>query len=267
METTYEAQIRQRVRDAVRFYAAGFQDRHLGQLEDPDGTINSKVNNIFIAALGTEVRFFSALVRSLDSSMGNFIESLALALAEENFNVTRSVEGTLYSEQTTAIATLLEDYKSRRRMPSVLDYQHLRLLNTGTGFSKVHNSDYVLENIKTGQFNLIELKFGGDLDNKKARSEKEALLEQFCILSNKETSDAQISIHFATGYNRYGEGQLWKQERVRMFFAEDELLISSDFWNFIIQDSRGFEIVIDEYTKNAYFITEALDVLKDSYVR
>lgn len=31
---------------------------------------------------------------------------------------------------------------------------------------------------------LIELKIGGDLDNKKARSEKEALLEQYCILAN-----------------------------------------------------------------------------------
>ena len=51
---------------------------------------------------------------------------------------------------------------------------------------------------------LIELKIGGDLDNKKARSEKEALLEQYCILANSLGSEKNIRICFATAYNRYG---------------------------------------------------------------
>ena len=48
---------------------------------------------------------------------------------------------------------------------------------------------------------LVELKIGGDLDNKKARSEKEAILEQFSILSNNIKKNEIIEIKFATAYN------------------------------------------------------------------
>ena len=267
MDPSYEEGIRNSVREAVERFAREFTARHLAEIDNPEGTINSKVNNVFIAALGNEVQFYSALVRSLDSSMGNFIESLALQLAEKHFLVTRDVEGMLYAEQTSAIARLLEEYKSRRRKPEEDDYKELRDMTSGSGHAKVHNSDYVLQHRKTGNFSLIELKFGGDLDNKKARSEKEALLEQYCILSNREGSDVPIALHFATGYNRYGEGEPWRQERVKMFFSEQELLISKDFWNFIIQDQDGFDVLIDEYRKCAPLITESLDLLKEKYVK
>jgi hypothetical protein len=41
-----------------------------------------------------------------------------------------------------------------------------------------------LKDEETGRHYLIELKIGGDLDNKKVRAEKEALLEQYAILVN-----------------------------------------------------------------------------------
>ena len=113
---------------------------------------------------------------------------------------------------------------------------------------------------------LIELKIGGDLDNKKARSEKEALLEQYCILANSLGSEEKVRICFATAYNRYGEGNPWKQGRVLQFFAEDELLISSNFWNLVCKSDRGYEIVLDEYTKNAYKIKDALAKIKNTYL-
>lgn len=52
-----------------------------------------------------------------------------------------------------------------------------------------------------------------------------------------------------------------------MFFSEQELLISKDFWNFIIQDQDGFDVLIDEYRKCAPLITESLDLLKEKYVK
>jgi hypothetical protein len=97
---------------------------------------------------------------------------------------------------------------------------------------------------------LIELKIGGDLDNKKARSEKEALLEQFAILSNTLPREAKIKMFFATAYNRYGEGKPWRQERVRQFFADDELLIGKDFWNFVCKSDDGYDIVLDAYKES-----------------
>ena len=38
------------------------------------------------------------------------------------------------------------------------------------------------------------------------------------------------------------------------------------FWNLVCKDDSGYEIVIDEYTKNAHLINEALDRIKDAYL-
>ena len=103
-------------------------------------------------------------------------------------------------------------------------------------------------------------------DNKKARSEKEALLEQYCILANTLGSEDNIKICFATAYNRYGEGKPGKQTRVLQFFAEDELLISSDFWNLVCKSKKGYDIILDEYRKNAHLIVEALAKIKNAYL-
>lgn len=267
MKANQEQEVRSIVRNQVKGYAAAFEDRHMLELDNEDGVINSKVHNIFVAALGDEIRFFSALVRSLDSSLGSLVEGIALAIAEEHFVVSRNVEGSLYAAQTLAIAEILEEYKSRRSKPSIADYQKLRTLTTGKNASKRHDSDYVLQNRTTGEYALIELKLGGDLDNKKARSEKEALLEQYCILCNREGRNAKISLYFATGYNRYGEGKPWKQERVRQFFAPEELLISADFWNFVAQSPRGFQTVLDEYNKNAPIVRDAILRVKSAYIK
>lgn len=129
-----------------------------------------------------------------------------------------------------------------------------------------HESDYYLQDEATGQHHLIELKIGGDLDNKKARSEKQALLEQYAILCNTLGSADKVSIRFATAYNRFGEGALWRQERVRQFFADDELLIGRDFWNFVCKSDTGYDIVLDEYKRNAGAIVEALGKIKVAYL-
>lgn len=261
-----EEAIRAIVRSAIMAYADGFSTRHLDEVDDPEGAINQKRHNIFIAALGPEIQYYSALARSLDSSLGNMLENMAINIARLNYEVSQHVEGILYKEQTDRIAELLESYKRRvnRRTPSVADYKGISKF-TGTAETKRHESDYYLIDKETGMHYLIELKIGGDLDNKKARSEKEALLEQYCILTNRLGED-NVRILFATAYNRYGEGNSWTQGRVRQFFCEDELCISRAFWNMVCKSDRGYDIVIDEYRQNAHYINEALDKIKKAYL-
>lgn len=179
--TTKET-IRVLVHTAVESYAQGFQARHETEVDNPKGIINMKIHNVFIEALGKEVQYYTALVRSLDSSLGNTLESLAINIASLTFEVRRNVEGPLTNQQTRIIAELLEKYKSREQRPAVQDYQVLRSLsiNTKAPFKR-HDSDYYLIDRKTNSHYLVELKIGGDLDNKKARSEKEAILEQFLV--------------------------------------------------------------------------------------
>ena len=69
--------IRALVRTGIETYAQGFQARHEAEVDNPEGTINAKIHNVFIEALGKEIQYYTALVRSLDSSLGNTLESLA----------------------------------------------------------------------------------------------------------------------------------------------------------------------------------------------
>lgn len=257
-----ERAIRVVVKQAVEAYASGFSDRHIREVDDEEGTINMKIHNVFIAALGADIQYYSALARSLDSSLGNMFEKMAINIASLSFEVTQHVEGPIYQEQTDYIAELLENYKNTKgathKKPQISDYIGISKKNTTAQHSKRHESDYYLRDPETNMHYLIELKIGGDLDNKKARSEKEALLEQYCILANSLGSENNIKICFATAYNRYGEGNPWKQGRVRQFFADEELLISSNFWNLVCKSDEGYNIVLDEYRRNAHLLTEAL---------
>ena len=230
------------VNTAVESYADGFRARHEAEFENPEGIINMKVHNVFIEALGKDIQYYTALVRSLDSSLGNMLEGLAINIAKLSFEVKRNVEGPLSIDQTRTIAELLEKYKRREKKPEMSDYQLLRNHKNGKNeVIKRHDSDYYLIDRDTNSHYLIELKIGGDLDNKKARSEKEAILEQYAILSNTLTNNKKIQIFFATAYNRFGEDKPWRQERVRQFFADDELLIGRKFWDFVCQNDKGYE--------------------------
>lgn len=254
------------VHTAVESYAEGFRVRHEAEVNNPEGIINMKVHNIFIEALGKDVQYYAALVRSLDSSLGNMLEGLAINLAKLSFEVRKNVEGPLSVGQTRAIAVLLEKYKRHEKHPSANDYEILRAENKNKAVIKRHDSDYYLIDKDSGSHYLIELKIGGDLDNKKARSEKEAILEQYAILSNTLPKSEKLKIFFATAYNRFGENKPWRQERVRQFFADDELLIGKDFWNFICQSDKGYEMVLEAYRGSAYLIKSALDSIKRTYL-
>ena len=264
-----EQAIRSIVRNGVEAYASGFSDRHIGELDDPDGVINMKIHNVFISALGGTIQYYTALVRSLDSSLGNMLEKMALNIADLFFDVKRHVEGELYTEQVNVIAKLLNKYKDSKNNfePDLAHYDLIRNATSSADRAhKKHESDYYLVDKKTGAHHLIELKIGGDLDNKKARAEKEAIFEQYAILSNALGSDADIRCHFATAYNRYGEGKPWSQGRVLQFFSKDELLIGRDFWDFICCSDNGYDIILDEYRSCAGLIKNALEEIRGVYL-
>lgn len=254
------------VKASVMSYAEGFECRHVSEADNPEGTINMKIHNVFIEALGREIQYYTALSRSLDSSLGNMLEKMAMALAEQNYLVRREVDGPLYNSQTQLIADLLEQYKRHNKKPQISDYADMFRLSNGDESHVRHDSDYYLYDAEHDAHYLIELKIGGDLDNKKARAEKEAILEQYAILGNRLGKASNIKIYFATAYNRYGEDRAWRQERVRQFFGEDELLIGKDFWNFICKSENGYRYVLDSYRENAHYIREALERIKETYL-
>ena len=272
-----EQAIRQIVKSNVINFAQTFSNRHISEVNNPNGTINMKIHNVFIAALGPEIQYYTSLVRSLDSSLGNMLERMALSIAELRYTVTKSVDGYLYPEQNQIISSLLEGYKNSKNplKPKLEHYAEIDAASSTyrtdktidrTSFYKTHVSDYCFYDKGAKDYYIIELKIGGDLDNKKARSEKEAFFEQYAIVNNILEPDANVTCYFATAYNRFGEGELWQQGRVRQFFCEEELLIGKDFWDFVCDSSEGYNVVIDEYKKNAHHILNALNDIKVTYL-
>ncbi len=250
-------------------FATGLTSRYTRELDDENGVINMKKHNCFIAELGEEFMFYSAFVRSFDSSFGNVLESLGNSIAQLSYTVRGNINSFILPDQTQRIASILDSYVDHTSRPSVSHYSNFDVIypkNT-VSYERTHVTDNYFFNPEKNEHYLIELKASGDLDNKKARAEKSALLEEYFLLKNQLNGDetAKIKIFFGTAYNKFGEGKEWRQERVRQFFSNDELLIGKDYWNFVCDDNDGFDIIFNQYKITAEKIRNALKKIKNLY--
>ena len=271
MNNEKELKIRNAVDYRIKEFANNLERRYLKELDDPTGVINSKKNNIFISSLGDEFIFNSAFCRSFDSSFGNVLEALANDVADVSFDViTDNISSYLLPQQTQHIDYIMADYEKHAKIPEIEDYSKFDAFipkNT-TSYTKSHVTDNHFYNPLTKEHYIIELKAGGDLDNKKAKSEKMELLKEYFILKNELSGTGEtVKIFFATAYNKDGEDNEWKQERVKQFFAEDELLIGKKYWNFICDDEKGFDIVYDQYKKSSQYILDSIEKIKRTYFK
>jgi len=251
------------IRSHLTGFSAGFKSRHIGEVDNPEGAINLKKQNVFMKALPSELLYYSALVRSFDSSFGLVLESMAIEIARGNYKVSQEVVGKIDTRQFDHINDILTNYKNHTFTPEISHYADYNTPAFSLREAR-HISDHLFFDEENNTYHIIELKAGGDLDNKKARAEKEALLEQFFILkNNNEKTD--IKLHFATAYNKFGEGKEWLQSNVRMFFASEELLIGKDFWNFVCKDKNGFDAIIESYNANIFIISQMLEEIRRVY--
>ena len=254
---------------AIQAFAEGLISRYSNEVNDVNGVINMKKNNCFIAELGEEFMFYSAFVRSFDSSFGNVLEKMGNNIAKLSYEVRGNIQAFILPDQTQRIASILDSYVDHVTMPCIKHYSEYSSIYPKdiTSYKRNHVTDNYFYCKEKNEHYLIELKASGDLDNKKARAEKSALLEEYFLLKNKLKDDdsAKIKIYFGTAYNKFGEGKAWKQERVKQFFAEDELLSGKDYWNFVCNDKQGFDIVFEQYKISADKIKIALSKIKDMY--
>ncbi len=267
MEDLKRKSIQGLVDQSIKSFVDGLDLRYTADLNNPDGVINSKKHNVFIAELGEEFIFYSAFVRSFDSSFGNVLESLANAIANLSYDVKGKIDSYLLTQQSQHIDYLLNEYETYHTKPKITDYSTFTCMKPKdvTSYLKSHETDNYFYNPEKKEHYIIELKAGGDLDNKKSRAEKNELLQQYFLLKNQINEDEKIKIYLATSYNKYGEGNPWKQGRVLQYFSEDELLIGKDYWNFVCNDEQGFEIVMEQYKKSATYIKNMLIKVKEMY--
>jgi len=248
------------VETEIKDFATKFKSDYCGGKAAKKKNILNKKNNIFIAALGDEVIVYSALMRSLDSSLGNRLEKIAKLIAEKNYIVQNGVEGYIPVASINAIAELLDKYHNHSKKPECDDLETVYRERGETQLTHEVSDYFLTLRSDPHQKFLVELKIGGDLDNKKAESEKRSLLQQYVVLRNsKNISEGDIvKIFFCTAYNKDGEDELWKQERVRQFFCDSEIKVGRDFWNFFCNSPEGYEAVKNSYFKHAHYLKTAL---------
>lgn len=251
----------------IQSFIEGFEWRYAAEVDKPTGVINMKKNNCFIAELGEEFMFYSAFVRSFDSSFGKVLENMGNSIARLTYEVRRNIDSYLLPQQSQHMDYLMIEYEKHTK-PRTSDYNEFSCVMPSNieSYRKTHATDNYFYDSAAGKHYLVELKAGGDLDNKKAKAEKISLLQQYFLLKNSIRGTGEtVEILFATAYNKFGEGNEWKQERVQQFFAEDELLIGKDYWNFCCGSDQGFNIVFNQYKESAYKLREAFDRIKKLY--
>ena len=69
----------------IRQFTNTLVTRYTLEVNEPLGVINAKKNNAFIAQLGEEFMFYSAFVRSFDSSFGKVLENMGNAIAKISY--------------------------------------------------------------------------------------------------------------------------------------------------------------------------------------
>lgn len=268
MDQIKENKIREKVQAAIIEFTDKFKERYIKELNDPMGVINAKKNNAFISELGNEFMFYSAFCRSFDSSFGKVLEKLSNEIADISYEVDlENISSFLLPEQIQRKSNIMNEYDKHVK-PKIEDYASLHAYKPTNvdSFKKQHVTDNHFYKPDTKEHFIIELKAGGDLDIKKAKSEKESLIDQYYILLNAlKDPEETVKVYLATAYNMYGEGNEWKQERVKQFFSDEELLIGKEYWNFVCDDENGYNIIIDEYKKCSKYILDALEKIKKIY--
>lgn len=243
IELTLKTQMKKIFEEEYKYFNQNFITSY--SIEgDKRSNIEEKDNNITYLGLNDKTKYYSSILRSYDSSIGNLYEKIMARLAKlgdfKNIEQIDSYE--LDSDEKNAIknfdtATKISDY-----IFSDLEYKNysdkkeitIDLLLK----KKINNVDI---------YYIFEIKTGGDLDNKKAQSEKKALFEKCIYLYkylikkyDKDNSKFKIEAFFSTIYNKNsldGGTNQWIQERVRDNFDKEELLIGKDFFSFVCNNS------------------------------
>lgn len=85
-------------------------------------------------------------------------------------------------------------------------------------------------------WNILELKAGGDLDSSNAPSNVEKLLTIYVDMGIEN-----CKAYFGTLYNKDGEGNTWKGAVKKHMNYPEMFLIGKNFWNKILPDNISFE--------------------------
>lgn len=128
----------------------------------------------------------------------------------------------------------------------------------------VHTKPVDLAFFDGTDWNILELKAGGDLDSSNAPSNVEKLLTIYAGLNIPNSK-----VYFGTLYNKDGEGNTWTGAVKKHISYPDMFLIGKNFWNKILPNGINYErftelykMALEELDLNARINQMIKDTLK-----
>lgn len=133
-----------------------------------------------------------------------------------------------------------------------------------TQLQHVHTKPVDLAFFDGENWNILELKAGGDLDSSNAPSNVEKLLTIYAGLNIPNSK-----VYFGTLYNKDGEGNTWTGAVKKHMAFPEMFLIGKDFWNKILPEGINYErftelykMALEELDLNARINEMIKDTLK-----
>lgn len=234
-----------------------------------------KVNNFLLRQMDERITASMVFVSSFESKSGFAIETCAkriarLAFGEKNVPVLVNPRGLVHSIDASTISgqvviTDVDTYsgdlrgeiasfranneahgKGRARVECGVTHASIR--TTLLPLSKKYQTDQVftkpvdLAFFDGVDWNIMELKAGGDLDSSNAPSNVEKLLTIYVDMGIEN-----CNAYFATLYNKNGEGNTWTGSIKKHLHYPSMFLIGANFWERILPEGVTFNDFTEIY--------------------
>lgn len=227
-----------------------------------------KVNNFLLSQMDENITASMVFVSSFESKSGFAIETCAKRIArlkfgEENVPAIvnpRNLEhhistpvsgqiiitdvdthnGNLRGKISTFRANNVASGRGKNRLESGVTQKSIKenLLPLVTEFKTkaIYTKPVDLAFFDGENWNVLELKAGGDLDSSNAPSNVEKLLTIYVDMGIEN-----CKAYFGTLYNKDGEGNTWKGAVKKHMAFPEMFLIGKTFWSKILPDGISFE--------------------------
>lgn len=229
---------------------------------------SKKINNFLLNQLDEQMTANMVFVSSFESKSGFAIEACAKRIARLKFgyenvptivnphNLPHNLDenslngqhivtnvntdsGELRGKIAEFRAINVATGKGKLREESGVNQESIKsLLKLANEFkdTKIHTKPVDLAFFDGQNWNVMELKAGGDLDSSNAPSNVEKILTIYTGLNIPNSK-----LYFATLYNKNGEGKTWTGAVKKHLCYPDMFLIGKNFWEMILPQGISFE--------------------------
>lgn len=250
----------------------------IGLIEkDFKNNYNRKVNNFLLSQMDEQITASMVFVSSFESKSGFAIETCAKRIARLRFGdenvpaivnpnkishninpnsvngqivVTNvdSSNGNLRGEISAYRANNIATGLGKTRIESKVTQENIKIdllpLSDEYKTTEIHTKPVDLAFYDGENWNVCELKAGGDLDSSNAPSNVEKLLNIYV-----DMAIPNCNVYFATLYNKDGEGNTWKGAVKKHMHYPSMFLIGANFWNKILPEGISFNDFTEIYSE------------------